>query len=104
MIIGNKTATPRALFVGDNCITIPPMGFVTLSDDAETTASVEELKNTAVVQQLIDMNILCFNKPNVNAAPTYVEGPKPPEELVAESAHERVTKGRPKHTKETMKV
>lgn len=104
MIIGNKTDTPRAICIGDEYKTIPPMGFITLPDDADTVEQVEALKNTAAIKQLVDMNVLCFSKPNAHAAPTFVEGPKPPEELLAEPDHERVTRGKPKKTKETVKV
>ncbi len=104
MIIGNKTETPRAVCIGDEYHTIPPMGFITLPDDVKTTEEVETMKNTTAIKQLVDMGVLCFSKPNPNAAPTQVAGPKPPEELLQEPENERVTKGRPKKTKETMKV
>lgn len=104
MIIGNKTDTPRSICIGDEYHTIPPMGFITLPDDVDTKAHVDALMATRTVKQLIDMNVLCFNRPNDHAAPTVVEGPKPPAELLQEPENQRVTRDKPRKTKETMKV
>ena len=53
----------------------------------------------------MDMGVLVFGeKVNPYAAPAKVKGPQPPAELLAEPQNEKVSRGKPRKTKETMQV
>ena len=105
MIIGNRSETPRTICIREKHYLIPPMGFVTLPDDASTTEAIDALKQVDTIKRLTDMGVLVFGeKVNPYVAPTRVEGPKPPVELLAEPQNEKVSRGKPRKTKETMQV
>lgn len=105
MIIGNRSDTPRTICIREKHYLIPPMGILTLPDDAATVEAVKAIKETQTVKRLMDMNILVFNeKVNPYVAPTQVKGPTPPPELLAEPENERVKREKPRKTKETMRV
>lgn len=105
MILGNRTNTPRAIRFGEEYITVPPMGFVTIEDNATNKELMDKLKQTHMFKMLLNGTILTLNeKVTEYTKETKVEGPQPPAELVAEPTHPRVTRGKAKKTKETMKV
>lgn len=105
MIIGNRSETPRTICIRERHYLIPPMGFVTFTDDNSTTEALEALKKVETVKKLMDMGVLVFGeKVNPYAAPAKVKGPQPPAELLAEPQNEKVSRGKPRKTKETMQV
>lgn len=105
MIIGNRSETPRTICIREKHYLIPPMGFVTLPDDNSTTEALEALKKVETVKKLMDMGVLVFGeKVNPYAAPAKVKGPQPPAELLAEPQNEKVSRWKPRKTKETMQV
>ena len=105
MIIGNRSETPRTVCIRERHYLIPPMGIVTLPDDQSMVDAVEALKKVETIKRLMDMGVLVFGEPvNPYAAPAQVKGPQPPAELLAEPRHEKVSRGKPKKTKETMRV
>ena len=105
MIIGNRSETPRTICIRERHYLIPPMGFVTFPDDNSTTEALEALKKVETVKKLMDMGVLVFGeKVNPYAAPAKVKGPQPPAELLAEPQNKKVSRGKPRKTKETMQV
>lgn len=105
MIIGNRSETPRTVCIRERHYLIPPMGIVTLPDDQSMVDAVEALKKVETIKRLMDMGVLVFGEPvNPYVAPAQVKGPQPPAELLAEPRNEKVSRGKPKKTKETMRV
>jgi hypothetical protein len=105
MIIGNRTATPRAVLFHGKYLTIEPMGMVSLEDTADNREELERLKKTELFQAMLDAGVLVLNEQvNPGSAPVEVQGPQPPAELLADPVNPRVSKGKPKKTNETMKV
>lgn len=105
MTIGNRTRTPRAIKWLGNYITIAPMGMFSAPDNADTKAELKRLKSITTFKVLLDTGVLVINEHvNEHAAPVVPPAPQPPSELLAEPENPRVNKGKPKKTKETMKV
>ena len=98
MILGNRTETPRAVFVGQEYVDVPPMGVVNIPDEHADTVK-------AAIKPLLDAGVFVINtKIKDNEKPVEVEGPTPPPELEAQPDNPKVTAKKPRKTGETMKV
>lgn len=98
MILGNRTETPRAVFVGQSYEQVPPMGFIEIDDQHKDDV-------IAAIQPLLDAGVFVINKkPRDNERPVEVAGPTPPPELEAQPENPRVRRQKVRKTGETMKV
>lgn len=98
MMLGNRTETPRAVYVGNAYLDIPPMGVVEVDKAHE-----DEVK--AAIKPLLDAGILVINKAiNPHERPVEVPGPTPPQELDRHPDNPRVERKKMRKTSETMKV
>lgn len=98
MILGNRTETPRAVYIGKRYVDIPPMGTVTVD-------KIHESAIKAAIKPLLDAGILVVNTQiNPNERPVEVPDPVPPVELAREPENPRVTAKKIRKTSETMKV
>lgn len=104
MILANHTDRDRTIFLNDIPYCIPAMGFKSFPEDVATQEALNTFMNTEIGKRMFDMGVFSFDPPKHNEMPVKIQGPTPPEELLAPSNNTRVTTGSPTLTGETVKV